>query len=261
MRTIEITPEIRNYFKREEIFFSVYKQEGLADSHYLTIDEAFFMESNCIYTVNSFDKTLPTMGIYSYSSSMFPSKTIIGRYCSIASNVKLMSAQHPLTRFTTSPVTIPREIIGQSWNFDQKAQVGGFSQTSFDQQKSNETGITIENDVWIGEDVLLKSGICIGTGSVVAAGSVVTKDVPPYAIVGGVPAKIIRYRFSDDICHALLKLRWWEYPVWNCSAISGDEPIEWFIEKLSTWVCRESIETIKPRRVDAVDLIGLDQRR
>lgn len=260
MRTIEITPEIRNYFKRQEIFFSVYKQEGLADNHCLTIDEAFYMESNCIYTVNSFDKSLPTMGMYSYSSSMLPPKTTIGRYCSIASNVQLMSAQHPLTRFTTSPITIPGEIIGQSWDFDQKAQVGGFVQTPFDQQKSTETGVTIENDVWIGQDVLLKSGICMGTGSVIAAGSVVTKDVPPYAIVGGVPAKIIRYRFSKDICQTLLALKWWEYPVWNCPTISGDESIEWFIEKLSTWVSRESIEKVQPGRIEAADLIRLNQK-
>lgn len=231
----------------------MYRQEGLADNHYLTIEEDFFMESNCLYTVDSFDKSLPKMGMYSYSASMFSSKTRIGRFCSIAANVEVIAAQHPLTRFTTSPVTIPGEIVGHSWDFDVKAQVGGFIQTPFDQQRSNEVEIIIENDVWIGQNVLLKPGICV------AAGSVVTKNVPPYAIVRGVPAKVIRYRFSEETCHKLLKLKWWEYPFWNCSTISGNEQIEFFIDKLSTWIFQESIELVKPKTVTAIDLISIDQ--
>lgn len=259
MRAIRISPEIRNFFKQQAIFFSVYRQEGLADNHFLTIDEGFCMESNCLYTVNSFDKSLPKMGMYSYSASMFPPKTSIGRYCSIASNVRIMSSQHPLTRFTTSPVTIPGEIVGKSWDFDEKASTGGFTQVPFNQHKSSDTKVMIENDVWIGQDVLLKAGVCIGTGSVVAAGAVVTKDVPPYAIVGGVPAKVIRYRFSQETRAKLLNLKWWDYPVWNCSTISGDETIEGFIDKFSNWRDRESIEAIQPKHVTTADLLALDK--
>lgn len=259
MRAIIISPEIRNFFKQQEIFFSVYRQEGLADNHFLTIDEEFYMESNCLYTVDSFDKSLPTMGMYSYSASLFPARTRIGRYCSIASNVKIMSSQHPLTRFTTSPVTIPGEIVGKSWDFDEKASTGGFIQVPFNQQKSNETKVTIENDVWIGQDALLKAGVCIGTGSVVAAGSVVTKDVPPYAIVGGVPAKVIRYRFRQETMDELLNLKWWDYPIWNCSTISGDETIEGFIDKFSNWRDREAIEVVQPKHITAADLLALDK--
>lgn len=87
-----------------------------------------------------------------------------------------------------------------------------------------------------------------------------TKDVPPYAIVGGVPAKIIRYRFKEDICYRLLKLKWWEYPFWNCSALSGDEPIESFIDKLSTWIDKESIEAIQPKRFTADEFIRLSSK-
>ncbi len=65
------------------------------------------------------------------------------------------------------------------------------------------------NDVWVGSHVLMKGGITIGDGAVIAAGAVVVRDVPPYAIVGGVPAKIIKYRFSQDIIEKLMELKWW----------------------------------------------------
>ena len=69
----------------------------------------------------------------------------------------------------------------------------------------------IENDVWVGQHCSLVAGIKIGTGSIVAANSVVTKDVPPYAIVGGNPAKIIKFRFSHETIFQLLEAKWWEY--------------------------------------------------
>ena len=70
----------------------------------------------------------------------------------------------------------------------------------------------IGNDVWIGAWVKIKGGVRIGDGAIIAMGAIVTKDVPPYAVVGGVPAKIIRYRFSDDIILKLLEKKWWNKP-------------------------------------------------
>jgi acetyltransferase-like isoleucine patch superfamily enzyme len=72
--------------------------------------------------------------------------------------------------------------------------------------------ILIGNDVWTGFDSIILSGVTIGDGAVIAAGAVVTKDVPPYAIVGGVPAEIIRYRFDEETRAALLRIRWWDWP-------------------------------------------------
>lgn len=71
--------------------------------------------------------------------------------------------------------------------------------------------VVIGNDVWIGIRCIIMDGVSIGDGAVVAAGSVVTKDVAPYAIVGGVPAKVIRFRFNDSVIEKLLQLKWWDY--------------------------------------------------
>ena len=80
-----------------------------------------------------------------------------------------------------------------------------------DYTKSINNPVTIGNDVWIGANVCILPGISIGDGAVLAAGAVITKDVPPYAIVGGVPAKVIKYRFSEDIIKKLLKIKWWNW--------------------------------------------------
>jgi tetrahydrodipicolinate N-succinyltransferase len=95
--------------------------------------------------------------------------------------------------------------------------------------------IMIGNDVWIGAGALILSGVTIGDGAIVGAGSVVTHDVPPYAVVGGVPAKIIRFRYNKDQIEALLKIAWWN---WNIEKIKANMDyfygeIDAFIEKFS----------------------------
>jgi acetyltransferase-like isoleucine patch superfamily enzyme len=121
----------------------------------------------------------------------------IGKYCSIANDVCIGLGAHPLSFFSTSPlfyrVINPLQIELVSDNI------------KFDEYKH----INIANDVWIGQSAIILDGITIGSGAVIAANSVVTKNVPPYAIVGGVPARIIKYRFSDDKIGKIMKSEWW----------------------------------------------------
>ena len=77
----------------------------------------------------------------------------------------------------------------------------------------NKGNITIGNDVWIGYEAVILSGVTIGDGAIIGTRSVVTKDVPPYTIVGGAPARVIKKRFSDDVIEKLLKIKWWNWPV------------------------------------------------
>ena len=91
----------------------------------------------------------------------------------------------------------------------------------------------IGNDVWIGANAIILQGVTIGDGAIIAAGAVVTKDVPPYAIVGGVPAKVIKYRFSDDVILKLLEIKWWDKPEeWTTQNLDKFTDVSGFVKFL-----------------------------
>ena len=121
----------------------------------------------------------------------------VGSFCSIASKVVAGGSRHPIEYVSTSPVFLDhRDSVKEKYalhHYEWRPKT------------------VIGHDVWIGEGVFIKGGVTIGHGAVVGMGSVVTKDVPPYAIVAGNPAKIIRMRFGSDVVNALLKMQWWSY--------------------------------------------------
>lgn len=154
------------------------------------------------------------LGTYIASySKLFKCK--IGRFCSIGQKVQIVFGNHPTHDFvSTHPFFYSTETqIGTS--FIDKTKFNEFTFLN----DNKDYFVEIGNDVWIGYNVLLMSGIHIGDGAIIAAGAVVTKDVPPYAIVGGVPAKVINYRFTEEEIEFLCDLKWW------------NKDIKWIIEK------------------------------
>lgn len=140
------------------------------------------------------------VGDYSYiGPSCDITNTTIGKFCSISDNCRIGTASHTMNNISSSPIfTLKNNATKTSW-------------TDKSIQQNNEVkNVNIGNDVWIATHVIIKDGITIGDGAIIGAGAVVVKDIPPYSIVGGVPAKVIRYRFSEDIIKELEEIKWWD---------------------------------------------------
>ena len=128
-------------------------------------------------------------------------KLVIGKFCSIACGAKFIftSANHALKSFSTYPFPI----FASEWGLDWKNVTDAWD---------NKGDIIVGNDVWIGYEAVIMQGVHIGDGAIIGTRAVVTKDVPPYTVVGGVPAKEIRKRFSPETIEVLQQLQWWNWP-------------------------------------------------
>lgn len=135
---------------------------------------------------------------YGYEHLYRDSVKKIRAFCSIAEGQLLVANDHRLDWITTSPIAALKE-----FSFVEKNYMNNYISAS-------DREIIIGNDVWIGARCIIFEGVTIGDGAVVAAGSVITKDVPPYAVIGGVN-RILKYRFSKDIIEKLLKIQWWNW--------------------------------------------------
>lgn len=148
-----------------------------------------------------------TIGKYSYiGNSCTIIYTEIGNFCSIADNCIIGGAQHPVKWVSTSPVFHDgKNILGKN----------------FSEHKFNPYSVTkIENDVWIGNNCLIKAGVTISNGAVIGMGSVVTKDVGPFEIWAGNPAKLIKYRFENEKIKKLIDIKWWTFDDQRIQSIS-----------------------------------------
>lgn len=167
----------------------------------------------------------------------------IGRYCSVAQYVDIAPARHPSTWLSISA----RQYVDGYLSFDkfsgQKTKCLDFKMFK---------PVTIGNDVWIGTGAVIMGGVNIGDGAIIASGAVVTHDVPPYAIVGGVPAKVIRFRFDQEIIKRLLELRWWEYDIADFGEINWALPTQ-AIEQIQAAILMGRAEKYKPECIDTAN--------
>lgn len=127
-------------------------------------------------------------------------RLIIGKYCSIACDAKFHfnSANHTMTSLSTYPFPL----FFEEWGLEKKNVTNAWD---------NKGDIVVGSDVWIGYEAVILAGVTIGDGAIIGTRAVVTKDVPPYTIVGGIPAKPIRKRFDDEMISHLLALKWWDW--------------------------------------------------
>lgn len=151
------------------------------------------------------------LGAFSYinTGGYLRDNVFIGRYCSIGRRVTIAAGMHDMYGLSTHPAM---KGINTKYDFEQKEKLNI--------PNNKKVAYTlIESDVWIGDGVVIMPGVTIGQGAVVGANSVVTKSVPPYSVIGGVPAKIIKKRFPDSIIEQLIETKWYEYSMTDINSL------------------------------------------
>lgn len=210
------TPLVIDIFARRKIFF------GRETNRFSGHEVFYFGATAKVEPYTSFNDAafnFWTMGAFSYSASWLPPEMEVGRYCSIANDFVVFYDRHPLEWATSSSITyeglIPPDCPDHREGYLAfLAAHKDFNQGSFPStwpHRAREPDPRINHDVWVGQSVKLARNINIGTGAVIAAAAVVTKNVDPYMIVGGVPARVIRPRFNEKLIERFLQSKWWEY--------------------------------------------------
>ncbi|MEI7423447.1 MAG: CatB-related O-acetyltransferase [Prolixibacteraceae bacterium] len=178
--------------------------------HHVSIHNSANIGMNSSFTeYNKIGKNSYFKGVMDRCSYIANNSTIIGKvgkFCSIGSDVQVITGRHPVTGFvSTSPVfySLGKQ-TGKSFVKESK-----FTEFKYADSKKKYP-VIIESDVWVGARSSIVGGTTISVGAVILAGSVVTHDIPPYAIVAGIPAKVIKFRFNEEQITRLMQLKWWE---------------------------------------------------
>jgi acetyltransferase-like isoleucine patch superfamily enzyme len=177
-------------------------------------------------------------GAFSYCHSVLPQDVEIGRYCSIAVGCEVMGLEHPLDHISTHLFTHTR--------YYTDAYASEYGQAPDPSSYENDRGpVRIGNDVWIAQRALIRRGVTIGDGAVIAAGAVVVNDVPPFAIVGGAPARVLRYRFPDAMIERIQRVAWWQYHVTEFAGLDVANP-ERFLDGIEERVAAGGLVPFTP---------------
>ncbi|MBW6410866.1 CatB-related O-acetyltransferase [Clostridium weizhouense] len=192
-------PNPKKIYPRTNDFSTVYLKNVITNSNIIVDDFTMYND------FNNDPKDFEKKNVLYHYPFVNKDKLIIGKFCSIACGTKFIfnSANHTLKSFSSYPFPI----FYEEWD----------STINVCEAWDNKGDIIIGNDVWIGFEAVIMSGVHIGDGAIIGTRALVTKDVPPYAIVGGIPAKIIRKRFEDSVIENLLKIQWWN---WSTEKIS-----------------------------------------
>ena len=248
---VRLTAQMLAVLKRRRVFLSHSGAPRWAEGEIIVLRRDCAIEPYAQFYVGNW---LPrAMGCFSYSHSAFTQMIGVGRYCSIARDVAWMGASHPMEWASTSPFFYDPEVAAAR-SFRALHDPEPPALPEWPGAESRET--QIGHDVWIGEGAMIGRGVTIGDGAVIGARTLVLKDVPPYAIVVGHPARVLRMRFPEPLVERFLALKWWRYAPNALSRLAVTEP-ERFLDELEDLISRREIREIRPAPMKGSELLDL----
>lgn len=216
--------------------------------------EASSFEPPMALQANVESRTLLEVGAFTSISGGKIGGVRMGRYCAIAPEVTIGAHEHPTNWLTCSRVAYFPVVHG--WDEFCRPHDAATIRNHHHRFSGSRPTTVLGHDVWIGQGAFIRSGVTLGTGCIVGARSVVTKDVPPYAVVSGLPATIKRYRFPEPIIERLLKLEWWRYSLYDCFDVPFDR-VEDAIAQLEERIGNGNLKPYEAKRLTAADLQAL----
>jgi virginiamycin A acetyltransferase len=194
-----------------------------------------------------------SMRAFSYAVSGYYFAARIGRYVSIGEEVQVGRHNHPTEWSTTSPFFYRDHVAVLDFALEEANGIGPKEfMLGAPHQVVHPT--TIGNDVWIGHGAFISPGVTIGDGAVVGAYAVVTKDVPPYAVVAGVPATVKKMRFSDAVVQRMLAVSWWKFAFWDLRGAATTDPVK-FLDTIEERIAAGSLKEYEPKKIRLDEIV------
>lgn len=195
--------DLRKRNRQRKLIYNINKHNNYISENCKLIANSIFEGKNGVGANSVINRCNVGYGSY-FGEDCYFERTNIGKYCSIANNVRIVAGEHPTSKWvSTHPAFYSKMSV---------ERFGYINEQKFDEFRfidENKTFVHIGNDVWIGAEVTILEGVIIGNGAIIAAKSLVAKDVPDYSIVGGVPAKHIKWRFNEAERNFLNEFSWW----------------------------------------------------